>query len=199
MNSILKVLPLITKNEEIVWYGKPHKGYFILSSIFNYGGMLSVIIVIGAINVLITLLLENQYINLDILICLLIFIYILLPSAIRYTFNSILCLKRYENVNYMITNRAVYITDGLFKQVIYRRNITHISHINIKKELPVELNKNFDFWAIFFSVKKIVINFKDYDKQYGPLKEILEIQCTKDETKIYQTIQNLYLKTIQKK
>ena len=186
-NSLLTALPEIKDHEVIIWQGKPHKGYFIASSIFNIYTLFISFFVLSIIIVFYSFL-NDIYIDLFELIFTIPFSIILGALSINHIPNTLFCLKRYKNFNYILTDRAIYITDGILKQKIYRRKLTNISNIDIVKS-SIETDQAFDLFATIFSLKKIVIKFKYYNKKLGPLKYKLIISSPNGTQELYEKIQ----------
>ncbi len=116
-------------NENIIWRGKPDKKCFILESIFN--PMLPFALV-WCIFDLFALGVSLRSIDA-------VFLYVAAFTAIHmmpvwiYIGGVIMSFRKYRNTAYIITDKGIYISSGLFSKQFEMKPFTDLSHINIRR------------------------------------------------------------------
>ena len=139
MSALQQLHNMVSKNENILWSGKPNLKCFILESIFN--PMLPFALVFGVIALSFPLSLtgagpERGVLNGPIpfywalLATLPVTIFIAIPVWI-YLGEVLLNFLRYRNVAFLITDKGFYISSGIFALDFKNKPFMEISHINL--------------------------------------------------------------------
>lgn len=127
-NTILNLISQISKDEEILWAGKPHKTVLLLESIFNRNMIPAIIWGLMDYLVFVRILNNSQIGG---LLIILLFIH-LMPVWI-YLSGILITYLAYQNTCYVITDKAIYLSTGIFKQVYEARPHTEIKKVTAKK------------------------------------------------------------------
>ena len=124
--------------EVIYWRGKPDKKVFILRSIFNILLPFAIIWSILDFPMLFFSIMDGE----DGMIWFTIpfFIMHLFPVWI-YLAGVFLSLRRYKNTEYLITDKAVYISGGAFAWSVEQRNLERLSNLNMRQGILERLCK----------------------------------------------------------
>lgn len=123
------------QGERIIWEGKPDKKCFILECIFNpllllalvWGGI-DLTIVVPTLGI--TKLTGSALVSMFPILLFLVFH--MMPVWI-YLGGVIFSFKRYKNTNYLVTDRRVYISSGIFSSKIVIKQYSDIAHITINQ------------------------------------------------------------------
>ncbi len=125
----------IDSSEQIFYEGKPDKKCYIYESIFNpllpmaiLWGLLD-FIALGAMTK--TVISENLQATYFLFI-LPVMLFHLMPVWI-YLGGVLLTVRKYKKTNYIITNRAIYVTSGTFTFSINSKPFAELSHINLHR------------------------------------------------------------------
>lgn len=128
---------MVDKNENVFWNSKPDFKCFLMESIFN--PMLPVAIVWGLIDsMFITSFISGisqmpkDFANLAIIPLLGFFALHLMPVWI-YLAGVIFSFIKYKNTEFLITDKGVYCSGGLFTQNIEHKPFAELSHVNIHR------------------------------------------------------------------
>lgn len=128
-------LELSTNGERIIWRGTPKKSCFILESIFN--PMLFFALIWGAFDfffistLLKTGATESEEMGMGAFI--LVFFAIHLMPVWMYLGGVITSVIKHKHTEYIITERGIYISGGVFTVNIEMKPFTDLSHVNIHK------------------------------------------------------------------
>ena len=117
---------LISSNETILYEGKPNKSCFIFESIFNP------LLPFAIIWAVIDLGFMSQAFFFGNAIMLPFMIFHMMPVWI-YLAGVIFSIRRYHNTYYIITDHAVYISNGTFTKNIHCKPFTELSHVNLHR------------------------------------------------------------------
>lgn len=132
-NTILNLISQISKDEEILWAGAPHKDALILESIFNKMLIPAGIWTFMDYAFFISVIESNPH-RLILTTTVILLIIHMLPVLI-YIAGTIITGLSYQNTCYVITNKAIYISTGVFKTIFESRPHTEIKKVRIKKGL----------------------------------------------------------------
>lgn len=146
-NTILNLISQISKDEEILWAGAPHKDALILESIFNKTLIPAGIWTFMDYAFFISVIESNPHILILTTTVILLIIH-MLPVLI-YIAGTIITGLSYQNTCYVITNKAIYISTGVFKTIFESRPHTEIKKVTIKKS----------FFDIFYNIGDITITY----------------------------------------
>lgn len=106
-------MKLVGAKEKVLYKGKPNKKCYILEGIFS---PLFIFVIICGIIGLVFLNNPGKVNCIDgrVNACALVGLLIILPIVLLYIGNVLLAKKRYDNTNYIITDKAVYVSEGGF-------------------------------------------------------------------------------------
>lgn len=122
---------IIGPNEKILYEGKPNKKCYIFESIFNPllpFALLWAIIdfsIIGA-----TLFAKDAN---NVLFFIIPFMLLHLMPVWIYLGGILFTTKRYKNTAYIVTDRAIYVSSGVFTRTINTKPFAELSHINLHR------------------------------------------------------------------
>lgn len=122
---------IIGQNEEILYEGKPNKKCYIFESIFN--PMLPIALLWGIIDfgVLGGAMLGGGVGNASFFIIPFMLIH-LMPVWI-YLGGVLFSSVRYRNTAYIVTDRAIYVSSGIFTRNVNAKPFAELSHINLHR------------------------------------------------------------------
>lgn len=125
---------LVGNNETILYEGKPNKACFIFESIFN--PLLPFALLWGILDfgIIGTTLFASQQEDLQEMAFFLIpFFAIHLMPVWLYLGGVLVSFRKYRNTNYMITDKAIYITNGVFSRHFNQKSFAEMSHIDLRR------------------------------------------------------------------
>jgi len=179
---------LIGEDEVILYEGKPDQKCSILESVFNVGlffaVLTGVLVITGGGEFVATLHYDTW---LMFLICL---GFSLVPSIV-YLIGLFLTYKRFENTSYLLTNKGIYISGGIFSYTHQMKLYKDISAINMHKGMwdrwlklgDVTITPNVNSMIAAYNPndsKQIngfrfsINNIKNYEEVYKIIKEQLD-------------------------
>lgn len=126
------------KNETILWRGKPDKKCFILESIFNPLFPFALIWALIDFCVLLGIGLGLGELHAAAFFLVPFFLLHLMPVWL-YLGGIFLSVRKYRNTEYIITDRGIYVSSGMFSYTYEMKPFTDLSHINIHRGI-------FDQW-----------------------------------------------------
>jgi len=134
MDHELKLL--VGDDEKIIYAGKPNKKCFVLESIFN--PLLPFALIWGLIDFgFIGVSLSSKEEGLAFFMIPFMMLH-LMPVWI-YLGGALLTMRRYNNTNYIITDKAVYASEGAFSKRFKSKPFAELSHIDLHRGI-------FDQW-----------------------------------------------------
>lgn len=142
MDNELKLL--VGEDEKIIYAGKPNKKCFIFESIFN--PLLPFALIWGIIDfgfIGVSLSSKDEHLGLFLIPFMLLH---LMPVWI-YLGGALLTLRRYNNTNYIVTDKAVYASEGAFSKRYKTKPFAELSHVDLHRGI-------FDQW---FGVGDVVM------------------------------------------
>jgi len=134
MDNELKLL--IGKDEKIIYAGKPNKKCFIFESIFN--PLLPFALIWGIIDFGVigaSLSSKDEHIGFFLVPFMLLH---LMPVWI-YLGGALLSFRRYQNTSYVVTDKAIYASGGVFSRTYKSKPFTELSHVDLHRGI-------FDQW-----------------------------------------------------
>ena len=142
MDNELKLL--VGEDEKIIYAGKPNKKCFIFESIFN--PLLPFALIWGIIDfgfIGVSMSSKDEHLGLFLIPFMLLH---LMPVWI-YLGGALLTLRRYNNTNYIVTDKAVYASEGAFSKRYKTKPFAELSHVDLHRGI-------FDQW---FGVGDVVM------------------------------------------
>lgn len=125
---------MIGINERIMWEGKPNKKCFIFESIFN--PLMPFALIWAIIDFSIIGFGSFAAINdgeSNMLLFLIPFFALHLMPVWIYLFGVLMTKKRYNNTYYIVTDRGIYISGGVFTKKIQSKPFAEMSHIDLHR------------------------------------------------------------------
>ncbi len=126
---------MIGMNESILWRGKPDKKCFILESIFN--PMLPFALIWAIIDLAVVGFTFSA--SGGMLMFILPFMLLHLMPVWIYIGGVIMSFRKHRNTEYIITDKGIYVSGGIFAYKYEMKPFTDLSHINIHRGI-------FDQW-----------------------------------------------------
>lgn len=126
---------MVGMNESILWRGKPDKKCFILESIFN--PMLPFALIWAIIDLVVIGFTFNA--SGGMLMFILPFMLLHLMPVWIYIGGVIMSFRKHRNTQYIITDKGIYVSGGIFAYRYEMKPFTDLSHINIHRGI-------FDQW-----------------------------------------------------
>ena len=120
---------IIGNDEKILWKGKPSKKCFILESIFNPLLPFALIWLLFDISFMGTSMSVGGAFGGFMLVFML---FHLMPVWI-YLGGMVLSFRRYKNTEYVITDRGIYVSGGVFSYTYEMKPFTELSHVRIHR------------------------------------------------------------------
>lgn len=126
---------MVGDNERIMWRGKPDKKCFILESIFN---PLLPFALVWCVFDLVVLGISFSDADIDptdvsVLVYIAVFVALHMMPVWIYIGGVIMSSRKYRNTAYIITDRGIYISSGLFSKRFEMKPFTDLSHINVRR------------------------------------------------------------------
>ena len=120
---------MVGNDENILWRGRPDKKCFILESIFN--PMLPFALIWGILDLTVVGFAFGKGSGIELFI--LAFMAIHLMPVWIYIGGVLMSFRRYRNTAYLVTDKGVYISSGVFSKQFEMKPFTDLSHINIHR------------------------------------------------------------------
>lgn len=120
---------MVGNDENILWRGRPDKKCFILESIFN--PMLPFALIWGILDLSVIGFTFNKVDGMQWFI--LIFLAIHMMPVWIYIGGVLMSFRKYRNTAYIVTDKGIYISSGLFSKQFEMKPFTDLSHINIHR------------------------------------------------------------------
>lgn len=127
---------MVGQNEKILWKGKPNKKCFILESIFN--PLLPIALIWGLVDFGIMIFMglgALPAVGGAVVAGMVVFFLIHLMPVWLYIGGVILSFRRYQNTEYIITDKGIYVSGGIFSYNYEMKPFTDLSHVNIHRGL----------------------------------------------------------------
>lgn len=169
---------LIGENEKILYEGKPDKKCFIFEGIFN--PLLPFAIVWALFDSLFlgaALFSEEK----GFLMFLIPFLLLHMMPVWIYLGGALLVVRRYKNTEYIVTDHAVYVSEGVFVKNYKSKPFAELSHVDLKRGI---FDQKFNVGDIILTssqasttngLASININsISNYNEVYGIVKKLQE-------------------------
>ena len=128
---------MVDKDEKILWQGKPNKRSFIREGIFNpllpfalvwflFDSLFIAAFIGGAAT--------SGTSNVFSIFSLIFFLFHLMPVWI-YLGGVIFIFRKYQHAEYIVTDKGVYISGGLFSYTCNMKPFTELARVNIHREV----------------------------------------------------------------
>lgn len=171
-----ELLKLIGDEEKILYEGKPDKKCYIFESIFNPllpFAIVWAIIDLGILGASVFTMEEKGF-----LLFIIPFMLLHMMPVWIYLGGVLLTVRRYKNTNYVVTDKAIYVSGGTFAKTFNNKSFGELSHINLHRGI-------FDQWfgvgdVIATSAQNSVAgpavisinSISNYDEVYKMIKKV---------------------------
>jgi membrane protein YdbS with pleckstrin-like domain len=122
---------LVGENEKILYEGKPNKKCFIFESVFN--PLLPFALLWAAIDFGIVGGSIFSGGSKNILIFLIPFMLLHLMPVWIYLGGALFSFKKYKNTNYIVTDNAIYVSEGIFSKRFNTKPFAELSHVDLNR------------------------------------------------------------------
>ena len=178
MNVDLK--KMIGLDEKIMWEGKPNKKCFIFESIFNPLMPFALLWAIIDFSIIgfgaFTAISEGES---NVLLFLIPFFTLHLMPVWIYLFGVLMTKKRYNNTYYIITDKTIYISEGVFVKKIQTKPFAEMSHIDLRRGIFDQI----------FDVGDVICTSSH--NSIGGAKTITNISSVSNYTEVYNIVKKL--------
>ena len=174
MNNDLR--NMVGENEKIMWEGKPSKKCYIFESIFNPMlpfALLWLIIDLGIIGSF------SKFGSGGMGFFLVPFFLLHLMPVWIYLAGVIFSFRRYKNTYYIVTDRGMYLSEGMFSKKYDMKPFAELSHVNLKRGIFDQMLNCGDVEATTSQMNQngipASISFKsisNYDEVYKLVKKL---------------------------
>lgn len=174
MNDDLK--SMVGEQEKILWEGKPSKKCFILESIFN--PMLPIALIWGIID----LGFIGNFTSFggdEFGFFLIPFFLLHLMPVWIYLVGIVFSFRRYRNTYYIVTDRGMYLSEGMFARKYDMKPFAELSHVNLRRGVFDQMMNCGDVEATTSQMSQngvpSVITFRsisNYDEIYKLVKKL---------------------------
>lgn len=180
MDTLTQLQSMAQDNEEILWYGQPHKKCFVLESIFNPLLPFAAIWALFDCAFICAMIFSDKHSHSPMLLFAIPFFALHLMPVWLYLGGVLLCFRNHKNTHFIVTNKAVYISGGYFSLHFERKTFDQISYFNIRRGVfDQRLGVGdiiFDDPTEFPSRRKIKNNFiihdiPDFQEVYNLIRE----------------------------
>ena len=131
MSALEQLHSMVGKNENILWSGKPNFKCFILESIFN--PLLPFSLVMGLVGgFCIFMMSTGSTTQAETPAKFIIFLCIFVPLC-SYLSGILFARLRYQNTSFLVTDKGVYISGGIFALTFQHKPFMDISHVNLHR------------------------------------------------------------------
>ena len=168
---------LISDEEQILYEGKPDKKCFIFESIFNPllpFAVLWAVIDFGILGAAIFTAEEKGF-----LLFIIPFMLLHLMPVWLYLGGVILSFRRQKNTNYIVTDRGIYVSGGVFSKTFNHKPFAELSHIDLHRGI-------FDQW---FNVGDVIATSSQHGMEGSAAITISSISNYDDVYKMIKKLQ----------
>lgn len=130
---------LVGQDEQIMYEGKPNKKCFIFECIFNPLLPFALLWAIIDFSIIGGVLLQEDIGEIGTIVIPFFLIH-LMPVWI-YLGGIIFSFRKYRNTAYIVTDRAIYVSEGIFRKNFIRKSFGELSHINLHRGIFDQLFK----------------------------------------------------------
>ncbi len=170
---------LVGANERIMYEGKPNFKCFIFESIFNPLLPIAIIWAVIDFGIMGSSLLGG--VSGGFSLFLIPFMLLHLMPVWIYLFGVLFSVRRYRNTMYVVTDRAVYVSSGVFTQNINTKPFAELSHIDLHRGVFDQM----------FGVGDVLASTSQRDKNGRPVA--IKLDSIKDYAEVYNLIKKLQI------
>ena len=181
---------MVGSNEEIFWKGKPNKRCFILEGIFNPLLPFALVWFLFDSIFIVSTAMETKTTGTIPIFSIIFLLFHLMPVWI-YLGGIIFVLRRYKHTEYIVTDKGVYYSGGLFSYTCNMKPFTELARVNIHRgiidqiigvgDVVLTSNNIADYYSSNVRVNGRPINvgitiadIKEYRKVFELIKKLQE-------------------------
>ena len=176
---------IVGSNEKILYEGKPNKKCYIFESVFN--PLLPFAVLWGIIDfcILGSVIGTEDFNNISFFIIPFMLVH-LMPVWI-YLGGILFTIRRYKNTTYIVTDRAIYVSGGVFTRNINTKPFAELSHINLHRGV---FDQMFNVGDITATSSHLTTNGKSTTISIGSVSNYIEVYnlVKKLQTDIYTDV-----------
>ena len=168
---------IIGPDEQILYEGKPNKKCFILESVFNPLLPVAIIWAVIDFGIMGNVFLEQDFGGMGFFMVP--FMMLHLMPVWLYLGGVLFSARKYRNTAYIVTDRAIYVSGGIFTKNINAKPFAELSHINLHRGVFDQMFNVGDIIATTNQVdqkgKTVTVNISsisDYTKVYNLVKKV---------------------------
>ena len=126
---------MVGEDENILWQGKPDKKCYILEGIFNPFLFIAIIwlLVDSSFFAVFALAFSGEKIATEFLFLPILFVLLHLTPVWLYIGGAIFLFRRYQHTEYIVTDKGIYISGGLFSYTCNMKPFAELSRVNIHR------------------------------------------------------------------
>ncbi len=170
---------LVGPDERILYEGKPNKKCYIFESIFNPMLPIAILWAVIDFGILGSTLFSGNIGGMSIILIPFMFLH-LMPVWI-YLSGVLFSFRKYKNTSYIVTDRAIYVSSGLFTRNISTKPFAELSHIDLHRGIFDQM----------FNVGDIIATTNQLDKN-GKNATIV-LSSISNYTEIYNLVKKLQI------
>ena len=168
---------LIGDNEKVLYEGKPDRKCFIFESIFNPLLPFAILWAVIDFGILGASILGEE--DKRFLFFIVPFLLLHMMPVWLYLGGVLLSFRRQKNTYYIVTDRAIYVSGGVFSKTFNTKPFAELSHIDLHRGI-------FDQW---FNVADIIATSSHRGIEGG--SSAISINCISDYEEVYKLIKKL--------
>ena len=176
---------IVGSNEKILYEGKPNKKCYIFESIFNPLLPFALLWAIIDLGILGGAFFAQDSSNM--LIFLIPFMLLHMMPVWIYLGGILFTVRRYKNTEYIVTDRAIYISGGVFTRNINAKPFAELSHINLHRGV---FDQMFNVGDIIATTNQLTQNGKSATISISSISNYIDVynMVKKLQTDIYTDV-----------
>ena len=176
---------IVGSNEKILYEGKPNKKCYIFESIFNPLLPVALLWAIIDFSILGGVFFTKQANNM--LFFIIPFMLLHMMPVWIYLGGILFTVRRYKNTEYIVTDRAIYISGGVFTRNINAKPFAELSHINLHRGV---FDQMFNVGDIIATTNQLTQNGKSATISISSISNYIDVynMVKKLQTDIYTDV-----------
>jgi membrane protein YdbS with pleckstrin-like domain len=176
---------IVGSNEKILYEGKPNKKCYIFESIFNPLLPFALLWAISDFSILGGAFLAGDSGNM--LFVIIPFMLLHMMPVWIYLGGILFTAKRYKNTAYIVTDRAIYVSGGVFTRNINAKPFAELSHINLHRGV---FDQMFNVGDIIATTNQLTQNGKSVTINIASISNYIDVynMVKKLQTDIYTDV-----------
>ena len=181
---------LIHSGERIMYEGKPSKACYFFESVFN--PMLFIALIWGAFDYFfLNQVVIRGFTEAGMKEYLLVFFVIHLMPVWMYVFGVLLMFRKYRHTYYIVTDRAIYVSGGIFVRTYNTKPFAELSHIDLHRGIFDQMFGVGDIIATSSQMTTAGSGNTWYTNTNNARPAVVRIDSIKDYDKVYRIVSKL--------